>query len=178
VSDQTNPKDLLGVKKVAMNLLPAAGRIEGARAMTHGAAKYGPYNWREKKIIASIYLDAIERHLLAFLDGEEVAADSEVSHLGHIIANASILLDAKESGNLVDDRPKAGPAGKLLERYDASKKPTETTVAVDSNGADWIRTPSGAFVRSSFQVCPNPDKCTTCSDLGYTKKEPSFGPMS
>ena len=114
--NDANPKDLLGVKKVPLNLLPAAGRIWGAKAMQDGARKYGPYNWRDKKIIASIYLDAIERHLLAFVDGEDLAEDSKVHHLGHIIADASILLDAIEGGFLIDDRPKAGPAAYLLKK--------------------------------------------------------------
>lgn len=164
MADQTNPKDLLGVKKVPMNLLPAAGRIEGARGMAHGAAKYGPYNWREKKIKMSIYLDAIERHLVALYDGEDTADDSGVSHLGHIIAGASILCDAKEFGNLIDDRPAPGPAGKLLARYDESKKPEVTP-------SDWIKTPNGKRIRSGFKVCADPDSCATCLDLGYGKKD-------
>src|SRR5258708_2704701 len=66
--DTTNPKDLLGVKKVRLGLLPAATRIYGALAMENGAFKYGPFNWRDKKIRLTIYLDAIERHLLAYRD--------------------------------------------------------------------------------------------------------------
>src|SRR5207245_2175812 len=61
VPDTTNPKDLLGVKKVQLGLLPAAGKIYGALAMEYGAAKYKPYNWRDKKIRITVYLDAIER---------------------------------------------------------------------------------------------------------------------
>lgn len=175
MADQTNPKDLLGIKKVPMNLLPAAGRIEGARAMQHGAEKYGPYNWREKKIIASIYMDAIERHLLALLDGEDTAADSGVSHLGHIIANASIILDAKEYGNLVDDRPKAGPAPKMLDRYDQSKKlaqpvydtiQTNVSSTVTQQKENFKVTPNGKLVAHDFAPCSNYD-CFTCKSLGY-----------
>lgn len=109
-----NPKDALAHKKVPLGLLPGAGKVYGARAMLNGSRKYGPYNWREKKVLYTIYLDALERHLLALRDGENIAEDSGVHHLGHIIACASILADAVEGGFVVDDRPKAGPASKIM----------------------------------------------------------------
>jgi len=113
-ADTTNPKDLVGLTKIPLGLLPAAGKIYGALAMVDGAAKYSSYNWREKKVRMTIYLDAIERHLLAFRDGEDTAQDSGVNHLGHIISCASILADATEGGFLIDDRPQPGPCSKIL----------------------------------------------------------------
>ena len=104
-ADTTNPKDLLGMKKISLSKLPAVAAAHGAHAMMNGAAKYGPYNWRAKKVIASIYIDAAKRHLDAWFEGEETAEDSGVHHLGHAIACAAILLDALETGNLIDDRP-------------------------------------------------------------------------
>lgn len=117
-----NPKDLVGAKKVPLGLLPAAGIIYGAVAMADGAAKYGPYNWRDKKVRMTIYLDAIERHLLAMRDGEDNASDSHHPHLGHIIACASILADAVEGDFLLDDRPLPGPAARVLAKFDHSKE--------------------------------------------------------
>jgi hypothetical protein len=101
-----NPKDIEGRKKVPLGLLPAAGKIAGALACQYGAGKYGPYNWRDQAISYSVYLDAIERHLLALRDGEDAAPDSKVHHLGHIIAGAAIALDAIAVGKMKDDRPK------------------------------------------------------------------------
>lgn len=109
-----NPKDEGGNKKVPLALLPSAGIIHGARAMKNGADKYGPYNYRDKHILVMIYLDAIMRHLLSYLDGEECDEDSGVHHLGHIIANASIILDSRELGTIVDNRPTRGKASELL----------------------------------------------------------------
>lgn len=114
----SNPKDLIGIKKVQMNLLPLAGRIYGALAMTNGAEKYGPYNWRDKKVKLTVYLDAIERHLAALYDGQDDAEDSGLPHLAHILANAALLIDAKECGCLIDDRPLPGPAADLLRKYE------------------------------------------------------------
>jgi|SRR5579859_138314 len=116
-ADTTNPKDLIGVKKVPLGLLPAVGKIYGALAMKNGADKYGPYNWRDKKVKMTIYLDAIERHLLALRDGEDCAQDSKLPHLAHIIAGASILADAIECECLIDDRPKPGVASELMDEF-------------------------------------------------------------
>lgn len=114
VDDTTNPKDLLGIKKVQLNLVPAASKIYQAWAMEDGAIKYGPYNWRGKKVIASIYYAALMRHMDSWFDGEELA-DSGIPHLAHAIACIGIIIDAKETGNLIDDRPMPGACARLIE---------------------------------------------------------------
>jgi hypothetical protein len=101
----TNPKDLIGVQKVSITKLPPAAILHAAHAMMNGAEKYGAYTWRAKEVKASIYVDAALRHLYAWFEGQEVATDSLVHHLGHAMACMAILLDAQETGNLVDDRP-------------------------------------------------------------------------
>ncbi len=111
----TNPKDLVGQTKANLFLIPPAAKIALAEAMMDGAAKYQPYNWREKGVRISVYLSAAERHMLAFLDGENNAPDSGVHHLGHAMACFAILLDAISLGNVVDDRPLEGRASSLLE---------------------------------------------------------------
>jgi hypothetical protein len=117
VADQTNPKDLLGVKKPRLSLVPPSGFVYAALAMANGADKYGPYNWRDKKVQTMIYLEAAMRHILSFQDGEECAKDSGIPHLGHALACLLIIIDAKETGNLVDNRPKAGAMAELIERF-------------------------------------------------------------
>ncbi len=112
-----NPKDRLGVLKVSLTKLPAVASVHAAHAMMDGAEKYGPYNWRKNKVFASIYVDAALRHLEAWYEGEENAPDSEAHHLGHAIACCGILLDAQETGNLVDDRPDGkGVLTRVLDR--------------------------------------------------------------
>lgn len=139
-ADTMNPKDLQGLKKVSLTKLPAVAQVHGAHAMMNGAERYGPYNWRAKKVIASIYVDAALRHLGAWFEGEEAAADSGVHHLGHAIACCAILLDAQETGNLVDDRPvtdaSRGVLSRVLERLKAPGVP--------------------AFVTDGKRVIPNP----------------------
>ena len=112
-----NPKDALGVKKVSLHLIPPASKIYQATAMEDGASKYGPYNWRSNKVRLTIYLDAAERHLACYLDGEEIAEDSGVHHLAHALGCIGIVVDAKETGNLIDDRPIKGIASQLINKY-------------------------------------------------------------
>lgn len=115
-----NPKDAAALTRVPMHLLPAVGCVYGAMACRDGAEKYGPYNWRERKISLVWYLGAIDRHLKAVLDGEDDASDSKLPHLAHILATCAILLDAKEAGALIEDRPKrSGNASALIERMNA-----------------------------------------------------------
>lgn len=122
----TNPKDLLGSAKVSISKVPPVAVLHCAVAMMNGASKYGSFNWRAKKVIASIYIDAALRHLTAWFEKEEVAEDSGVHHLGHVMACCAILLDAQETGNLVDDRPGGGEAfAKVLKRLNEQIKQGE-----------------------------------------------------
>jgi hypothetical protein len=115
-----NPKDLIGIKKPNLFLVPPAAEIYLALAMQDGAAKYGPYNWRENKVKASVYVAACKRHIGKWVDGLENAEDSGAPELAHAMACLGILADAIETGNLIDDRPLPGAAAKLLERYTTS----------------------------------------------------------
>lgn len=128
--DSTNPKDRLGAKKPRLSLIPPSGLVYAALAMQYGAEEkeiknpdgtitygYGAYNWRQKKVQSMIYLEACMRHLLSWLDGEESAEDSGVPHLGHAIACLLILIDAKETGNMVDNRPSPGAMAALIEKW-------------------------------------------------------------
>lgn len=122
----TNPKDKLGRSKVmTLSVIPSSALIHMGEALRYGAFDapladgghgYGPFNWRETNVKASIYIDALSRHVLDWIDGEECASDSKAKHLGHAMACLAILLDAQECGSLVDDRPPKGPASKLFAR--------------------------------------------------------------
>lgn len=113
-----NPKDLLGAKKPDTTKIPTVAQYHEALAMMDGAGKYGPFNWRDNKVQASIYIAAAKRHLDLWFEGEEEAEDSGCHHLGHARACLGILLDALETGNLIDDRPVAanGSSRGVLDR--------------------------------------------------------------
>jgi hypothetical protein len=85
-----------------------------AKVMELGAKKYGRFNWRGNKVLATIYAEAAMRHLLSYLDGETIDPESGQPHTAHVAACMGILLDAEATGNLDDDRPTPGAAGRLI----------------------------------------------------------------
>jgi hypothetical protein len=104
----TNPKDAIGSDKLPLHLWPTTATAAGSIALLCGALKYGRANWRHAGVRATIYADAIRRHLDAWLEGEEVDPDDGVPHLWAILAGTAILIDAKAAAKLTDDRHTAG----------------------------------------------------------------------
>ena len=82
--------------KLRHDCVPPIALVALAEAMQNGADKYGKFNWRSTGVSRANYYAAMMRHLLAWANGEEVAPDSGVSHLGHIMANCAILLDGPQ----------------------------------------------------------------------------------
>ncbi len=111
-----NPKSQYGIVKPPMHLVPPAAKIYLAEGFRDGADKYGPYNWRKNEVAASVYVGAFHRHADQWWDGEEFALDSGVHHLAHALSCLAIIVDALETGNLVDDRPLPGAATDLIKR--------------------------------------------------------------
>lgn len=114
--EPVNPKDIIGRKKAPLHLVPGVAIAYMAQALRNGATKYGQANWREKPVLAQEYIAAALRHLYSWLDGEEVASDSDVHHLAHALATIGIVLDAMETGTLRDDRPAKGAASQTFEK--------------------------------------------------------------
>ena len=105
-----NPKDRLGALKVPLHLIPKAGLLMVSKVMQLGAEKYGAYNWRKNKVREQVYIDAASRHLLLAEFGEDTDDESRQAHYAHAASCMLILLDAKLTGNLIDDRVKCPEA--------------------------------------------------------------------
>lgn len=101
----SNPKDVIGSRKLDMGNVPDTAVVGLAEALTEGAVKYGRYNWRIAGVRASIYHAAIRRHLAKWWNGEDVDRDTLVHHLKSSMACHAILLDALAYDTLTDDRP-------------------------------------------------------------------------
>jgi len=112
-----NPKTTVGAQKLDLSLVPESAIIGLADAMQNGAAKYGPFNWREYTISSMVYIAALKRHVAAWVDGEDYAEDSGVHHLDHAMACLALLRDAESIGKLNDNRPPKGAAAELLQQY-------------------------------------------------------------
>lgn len=111
-----NPKQAYGDKKLPVGLVPPSLELEAALNMADGSEKYGPYNWRASKVEAMTYVAAIKRHLASYIDGEDVDPESKrgATHLGAIAACIAILTDARNGGQLIDNRPPKGTAGERI----------------------------------------------------------------
>ena len=91
-------------EKVQLTLIPPTALRQEARAMEDGL-KYGRCSYREPGIItANGMIDAVLRHIMDWMEGEENAPDSGVHHLAHARAGLGIILDTQERGVLTDDR--------------------------------------------------------------------------
>lgn len=103
-----NPKDGIGATKMPLHLWPEVASALGCLGLLDGALKYGRNNWRDAGVRASIYVDAIRRHLSKWWEGEDIDPDSGLPHEAHMLASLAILVDAKAAGLLHDDRNKKG----------------------------------------------------------------------
>ena len=134
----TNPKDLVGTRKVPLSTLPFRVLWRVGLAMLEGMCKYGRHNYRAAGVRASVYFDAVvSRHLGAWWEGEDIDPDSGLNHIDKAIAGLMVLRDSMLQGNWTDDRPPAGnvdmaelnkQAGELIDRH-ADKSPHHYTAA-------------------------------------------------
>jgi hypothetical protein len=106
-----NPKQANGDKKVKVQYIPPSAIIALGEALGEGGVKYGPFNWRDKPVEVLTYVGGMLRHLLAYMDGEDVDPEGGKLHLGGLMANAAILVDATHCGTIIDNRPKKGHSG-------------------------------------------------------------------
>lgn len=114
VFDADNPKDVIGSGKLPLHLWPTTATAMGSIALLNGALKYGRSNWRRVGVKASIYVDACQRHIAAWFEGEQ--ADEEgVPHLASALACLAILVDCEAAGRLRDDRQVSGGHRELID---------------------------------------------------------------
>lgn len=127
IKKETNPKDLVGIKKAPLSTVSPAVLLELGVAMLEGARKYGRFNYRKSGVAASVYYDATIRHLMSWYEGEDLDPDSGLSHITKAIASLSVLRDGMIQGNWIDDRPPGTPteflrhlnekAGLIVDKY-------------------------------------------------------------
>jgi hypothetical protein len=112
----TNPKDAIGATKAPLSLVPDTARVAMAMGFLEGATKYGRYNWRAAGVRASIYMDAAQRHLAKWWNGEDIDPDSGLPHLAKAMCCLAVLVDAAECDKLSDDRPPRAPVAEMIDR--------------------------------------------------------------
>ena len=123
----TNPKDAVGTKKVPFSTVPAGVVAEIGLGMLEGARKYGRHNYRVAGVRASVYYDALFRHITAWWEGEDIDPGSGMNHVAKAITTLVVLRDAMMNDLWTDDRPpslKGGwidkmneKAGEIIDKY-------------------------------------------------------------
>jgi hypothetical protein len=141
---ESNPKQGIGVRKVAFDCVPAVVEAGIANAMLSGALKYGRHNYREHGARASVYYSAARRHLSKWWDeGQDMDPDTGglVHHIDMTIAGLVVLRDAMICGKCTDDRPPRAPEGYIDQQsaiaaqiIDRVKTPVEPYTHLDLAG--------------------------------------------
>jgi hypothetical protein len=101
----TNPKDAIATNKLPLHLVSPIVKAYQAIAHFLGNVKYGAWNYRAAGARASIYRSALDRHVDAWWEGEEIDPVDGTPHLANALCCLNILIEAKHSGGLIDDRP-------------------------------------------------------------------------
>ena len=94
--------------KLPMSLLSREALEQTARVLQFGAQKYSSHNWR-KGFVWSRTLDALLRHTIAFMEGEDLDPESGLSHMAHAMCNAMFILEFIKTHPELDDRWKPKP---------------------------------------------------------------------
>ena len=115
-----DPKGEAGAKKLPLGALPWAVIAEASLGMGEGATKYGPHNWRESGgVEVMTYVEAAQRHMMAFILGEDIDPASGIHHITKAISSLMVMRDAQINGCATDNRPPpVDPA--FLEQLQAS----------------------------------------------------------
>jgi hypothetical protein len=101
----TNPKDQIATDKLPAHLVSPIVKAYQAIAHYLGNVKYGAWNFRSAGARASVYRAALDRHVDAWWEGQDLDPADGTPHLANALACLGILIDAKHSGKLIDDRP-------------------------------------------------------------------------
>ncbi|MBL6729240.1 MAG: hypothetical protein ISP79_06540 [Methylophilaceae bacterium] len=91
--------------KIDVSLLPPSALLQVAKVMMLGTKKYDRNNWRnDKSVTWTRTYSSIQRHLLAWLDGEDKDRETGESHVAHAAAQCLMLMVLEKEQKQNDDR--------------------------------------------------------------------------
>lgn len=91
--------------KARLDLVPSSTLYGLAKVLEYGSTKYDDHNWRRGMKWSKPYACAM-RHLLKWYEGEECDQESGHSHLFHVLANVTMLIEYGKTCPQLDDRYK------------------------------------------------------------------------
>ena len=106
----SNPKDAAASGRIPMHMVPDTLVLYAAMAFAEGDSKYVAYNFRVAGVRASVYISALRRHLMRYVNGEWADKKTKVPHLASVAACVAILIDGHVTKTIVyamnkDKRP-------------------------------------------------------------------------
>lgn len=91
--------------KLRWGLMSWPALREVVRVLEFGAKKYAAWNWT-KGLSWSDCFNSLQRHMLAWYEGEDRDPETGLSHMAHVMCNAMFLMHFILFGTGTDDRPK------------------------------------------------------------------------
>ena len=79
--------------KLEYGLIPPLALKEMVRVLTFGAQKYERDNWKVVPESKRRYFDALQRHLWAWKEGEQLDPESGIHHLAHAMCCLMFLYE-------------------------------------------------------------------------------------
>lgn len=88
--------------KLEYGLVPPLALKEMVKVLTFGAQKYERDNWQRVPDSKRRYFDALQRHLWAWKEGEEIDPESGIHHLAHAMCCLFFLYEHDVKYSLED----------------------------------------------------------------------------
>jgi Domain of unknown function (DUF5664) len=113
VTDIRKTHPLGGMKdnlaKPRVELIPSRPLLAAAEVLGYGARNYAPNNWRLGMSWEDTY-GSLQRHLMAWHDGEDADPASGLPHLAHALCQLMFLTEFSLTSTGEDDRWRPGDA--------------------------------------------------------------------
>lgn len=103
--------------KAEIHQVPTSNIFAIAKTLQYGAQKYAKGNFRKGMAWTTVY-DCAMRHMMKWLDGEQVDEESGLPHLYHAITNIGFLIEYAETCPELDDRFTDAPINMSQDSFD------------------------------------------------------------
>jgi len=108
--------------KLRWSLVSFTALAPMVRVLMFGSEKYDDHNWKKGLKYTEI-IESLQRHIIAFLEGEDDDPESKLSHIGHMFCNVMFLSYMTIFRPDLDDRHKDDRTVlEEQEKYELEKK--------------------------------------------------------
>ena len=102
--------------KLKWHLVDYSSLESMVRVLEFGAEKYDSWNWT-KGLSVTEMCESLMRHTFAFMQGEDLDPETQLSHMGHVMCNAMFIEHMMKYRPDMDDRYSKEQFGKIVETF-------------------------------------------------------------